>query len=609
MSGIVGIINLDGAPVDRGLLREMTRSMGFRGPDAQKTWTDSHVGLGHAMLRTTFEMAQERQPWSLDGELWITADARIDAREELVHRLESKGCRELAQASDADLILHAYRVWGTSCVDRLLGDFSFAIWDAGRQRLFCARDHFGVRPFYYASVGGCLIFSNDLDAIRRHPRVSDELNDLAIVNFWLFRYQPRIDQTSFRDIQSLPPAHTLTCEGARVTVSRYWALPIEQPIRYKHYQDYVERFRELLDTAVAERMRTDRAGILMSGGLDSSSIAATIRRVDVREKGSFALEAFTYVYDRLIPDEERHYATLAASGLDLPIRFAALDDKKWFDGWDREGFRSPEPMVNSPLWNDEDFVRKAAVEEGVRVFYSGWGPDLLLNEPTRYGTLLRHGRIGDFFRETGGFIMRYRQRPLAAARRYWQRLRGTFRERRVDVDALAWLAPGLVERINIPKRWWQFPTVPETHPWRPSTYSQLTNYYWTLSFQQQDAGYWRAPVEFRYPYFDIRLVQYLLRVPVLPWFSNKKLLREAMRGVLPEPVRSRAKAPVAGEPSHCYAEWVHRNSTAASELSRYLDTTKVMPLILKRGSKETALTQRIIALNHWLRYYNRLSLQ
>src|SRR5208337_1764648 len=175
----------------------------FRGPDAQECWTDSHVGLGHAMLRTSVEMAHEQQPRTLDGHVWITADARIDAREELIQKLRADGCLGLARANDAELILIAYRVWGTSCVDHLLGDFSFAIWDGIRKRLFCARDHFGVRPFYYARIDRCLIVSNNLETIREHPCVSYKLNDLAIVNFLLFRYHPRIDQTSFADIQSL----------------------------------------------------------------------------------------------------------------------------------------------------------------------------------------------------------------------------------------------------------------------------------------------------------------------------------------------------------------------------------------------------------------------
>jgi asparagine synthase (glutamine-hydrolysing) len=605
VSGIVGIVNVNKAPVDPVLLREVTQHMAYRGPDAQQTWIDTYVGLGHAMLRTTFEMAEDQQPRTLDGRVWITADARIDAREELIHKLKANAPTELAHVTDTDLILHAYRVWGLDCIRHLLGDFAFAIWDTSRQRLFCARDHFGVRPFYYAKVNRCLIFSNNLETIRRHPLVSDELNDLAIVNFLLFRYQPRIDQTSFKDIQALRPAHTLTWEGGTTTISRYWTLPIEAPIRYKRHHDYVDHFRELFDTAVADRMRTNRAGILMSGGMDSSSVAATIHSLRLKKKEEFALRAFTYVYDQLIPDEERHYATLVARYLDIPIHLAVMDDERWFGGWDREGFRFPEPMVTDPLWNDDNCVRKAALYDDVRVFYCGFGPDSMLSEPTRYGMLLREGRIGDFLGQIVNFVVRYHQQPATAAKRFWQRLQGPVLERRADADALALLAPSIVERIDVPKRWRQLPNDSQRHPWRPSTYSQVTDYYWSLWFQRYDAANWYAPVEFRYPYFDTRLVQYLLRVPVLPEFSNKALLRKAMHGKLPEAVRIRPKAPLAGKPNHSYAEWVHRNSRPSPQLALYVNTNHVVRLFSKLKKSEEALEHRLIALNHWLQRYKQ----
>jgi asparagine synthase (glutamine-hydrolysing) len=606
VSGIVGIVNLDRAPVDPVLLRAMTQDMTFRGPDAQESWANSHVGLGHTMLRTTFQMMKEQQPRTLDGQVWITADARIDAREELIHELEVKGWGSLSGATDTDLILYAYRAWDTNCVHHLLGDFVFAIWDAPRQRLFCARDHFGVRPFYYAEVGGCLIFSNNLDTIRRHPRVSDELNDLAIVNFLLFRYQTRADQTSFADIQSLLPSHSLMWDGRKVSVWRYWTLPIEEPIRYNRRLDYVDHFRELLDRAVADRTRTDRAGVLMSGGMDSSSIAATIHSLGRQGHRKVALKAFTWVYDRLIPDEERRYAQMVSDYLGLPIHFRVLDNEKWLDGWDREEFRFPEPIVNTPLWSDEDPVRKAALNDDCRVFYIGWGPDVMMSEPMHLLTLLRQGRIGNLISQTGSFLARHRKRPLGGARRLWQRLWGTDLERRgyrSDINALALLTPSIAKRIRIPDTWWQFGDPPETHPWRPSCYSHLTDYYWTLGFQQNDAANWRAPVEFRYPYFDKRLVQYLLRVPAIPEFSDKRLLRDSMRGRLPPEICTRAKAPLAGEPKHRYADWVHcKHNVFGDDLGRYLDIAGVIGL-RPEADQEAALIQRVIALNHWLESY------
>src|SRR5205814_3811924 len=140
---IVGIINLDGAPVDRPLLERMTDFLAFRGPDAKSVWSDGHVGLGHTMLRTTWESENEQQPCSLDGRVWITADARVDGRADLVRLLAAKGRDVLKGATDPQLILHAYDAWGEGCVQHLIGDFAFAIWDRDRQRLFCARDQLG----------------------------------------------------------------------------------------------------------------------------------------------------------------------------------------------------------------------------------------------------------------------------------------------------------------------------------------------------------------------------------------------------------------------------------------------------------------------------------
>src|SRR5260370_10130471 len=162
MSGIAGIVNLDGAPVDRRLLKQMTDHLAVRGPDAQNMWLEGNVGFGHTMLRTTWESERECQPLSLDGQVWITADARIDDRENLVEQLKSKGHEVTSTAPDAELILHAYHAFGEQCVDHLLGDFAFAISAGHLRRVFCARDHFGIKLFYYFQSGKTFVFSNTL---------------------------------------------------------------------------------------------------------------------------------------------------------------------------------------------------------------------------------------------------------------------------------------------------------------------------------------------------------------------------------------------------------------------------------------------------------------
>ena len=174
MSGIVGMYERSGAPVDRALLQALAHFLSYCGPDARDTWSHGTVGLGHTMLRTTRASQIERQPASLGGRLWITADARIDCRDELQSKLAEREGGKLSGpiATDSDLILRSYAAWGADCVQHLRGDFAFAIWDAQRKLLFCARDHFGIKPFYYSELGELFLFSNVLDCLRQHPEVS-----------------------------------------------------------------------------------------------------------------------------------------------------------------------------------------------------------------------------------------------------------------------------------------------------------------------------------------------------------------------------------------------------------------------------------------------------
>ena len=202
-----------------------------------------------------------------------------------------------ANARDEELILSAYEKWGEDCVKHLTGDFAFAIWDERSQRLFCARDHFGVKPFFYTYIDGNFNFSSTLNDLR--PGVSNRLNEIAIGDYLLFGVNQDNSTTIFQDIQRLPPGHTLTLANNEITIRRYWTPSLTAEVRYRDSQSYVEHFSELLSRAVRDRLHTDRVAISMSGGLDSTSLAAI-----ASEHAEVA--GFTVVYDTLIPDEERH---------------------------------------------------------------------------------------------------------------------------------------------------------------------------------------------------------------------------------------------------------------------------------------------------------------
>ena len=179
--------------------------------------------------------------------LRLKANARIDDRAD-------------ESLTDEELILSAYERWGEDCVKHLIGDFAFAISDG--EKLFCARDHFGVKPFFYTHVGGKFNFSSTLNDLRG---VSNTLNEIAVGDYLLFGVNQDNSTTIFKDIQRLPPGHTLTVTNNEIKIRRYWEPSLPAEVRYRDSESYVERFSELFSRAVKDRLRTDRVAISMSG--------------------------------------------------------------------------------------------------------------------------------------------------------------------------------------------------------------------------------------------------------------------------------------------------------------------------------------------------------
>ena len=601
MSGIVGLVHLDGAPIDRQLLGRMTSFLAFRGPDAVHTWIGGSVGLGHTLLRTTEESANEHQPLTLDQQAWIVADARIDARNELITKLAAKGRTVSPSVPDGELILHAYHLWGEECVDHLLGDFSFAIWDASRRRLFCARDHFGVKPFFYAHHGSAFHFSNTLRCLRLHPAVSDQLDDAALADFLLFGFNREFDATAFSAIRRLPPAHTLTVAPEGLRLRRYWALPAEDLLRYRNPVEYVDQFRGLFGAAVKDRLRTSSVGVLMSGGLDSSSVAATAVKF-LREKGGFDLRSYTTVSERLIPDEEGRYAGIAGESLRIPVHSLVLDEYDLYRGWEEPEGRLPEP-IHDPFTAilNEHLTRMAARH---RVALTGFGGDPALSTSvTSYASFLL--RTGQFLRFLSDFLRFFASEGRFSRLYVNTRLRVWRQRGQLPAQLPGWLNPDLSFRLDLPHRWagvWQ--SRPPAHLNRPTAYEALEAPDWPFLFEMHDAGSSGIPIECRHPFFDVRLLRFLLRVPPVPWCTDKELVRVAMRGLLPEPVRLRRKTPLAADPTAVVLcrttdRWWEK-VPPASAVARYVDWERVPRLAGTEDPISLWLNLAPCSLNLWL---------
>jgi asparagine synthase (glutamine-hydrolysing) len=607
MSAIVGIFDRKGAPVERSLLRGLTQFLSYCGPDWRDVWSEGPIGFGHAMLRTTRESIPERQPMSLEGHLWITADARLDGREELRAALEKAERRIAKDATDPELILHAYAAWGSDCVRHLRGDFAFAIWDQRQEHLFCARDHFGIKPFHYADLDGQFIFSSVLDCIRLHPDVSDELNETAIGDFLLFGMNGEMATTPFRDVQRLAPAHTLLISRDEFLLRRYWTAPVDGRIRYRHAHEYVEHFQVLLEKAVNDRLRTDAAGILLSGGLDSGAIASVARTLSKQSAPPIDLRAYTVVYESLIPDPDGPYAKETAEFLKIPSRHLALDKLQPFAGWDRADWTWPEP-AEDPFFAGL-FDQFELISQDCRVALSGEGCDNLMQFELRPHAkdLARRGHWAQLLSETMQYASR-RRSPWADVRR---RIRNVFDPELKTQRFPAWMAPDFVRRLRLDKRWKEglAACLPERHPILPLGHASLSTPGWTYLFEFENPGVTRRPVEVRYPFLDLRIVEYLLAIPPFPCFFEKALLREAMSGRLPESVRRRPKTPLAMDPLKA---WIKREGSCrpadvkwSEETHRYIDPRA----LAKHGEKkkgELPLTSRAYSLNFWLQSVRRV---
>jgi asparagine synthase (glutamine-hydrolysing) len=608
LSGIVGIFNKDGAPVDRGLLQALAHFLAYRGPDGREVWVHDAIGFGHTMLRTTRESLNERQPTGLDGRFWITADARIDCRAELRSELESAGRKTSRTIADPDLILHAYAAWNEDCVQHLRGDFSFAIWDIRDKKLFCARDHFGIKPFYYAEIGNTFIFSNTLNCVRLHPSVPDELNDAAILDFLLAGLNCDNATTTFRDVRRLPPARSLAISAEGCRVKRYWEPPIDGRIRYRREEEYVEHFQALLKEAVADRMRTDRVGIFLSGGLDSSSIAVTVRQLLAATSKQSDLRAYTTVYESLIPDSEGSFAKKVAEHLRIPIRLLALDNIKPFERWDDAKIAWPEP-VEDPFFADL-FDGFQMIGCDCRAVFNGEGTDALMSfQMTPFARdLLRRGEWPQLLTSTSGFL-RVRRLPWRGVLARGQKV---FGKGQLVPVLPRWVSSHLARPQEVRERWAETRRLAEArrHPIVPRAHALLKLPQWTHLFETNDPGLTRFPIEVRYPFLDLRIVDYLLAIPPFPWFYEKQLLRRAMTGHLPADILARPKTPLAGDP---LVAQLRRPETAwidkvnwNREIDHYVDRSAVPKLAGEASPTKARAGIRPYCLNFWLQFARRV---
>jgi asparagine synthase (glutamine-hydrolysing) len=596
VSGICAIVAARSC-VDAASVNAMSQRMAFRGPDGLRTWVSPNAGLGHAWLHTRDEAPQ---PFVLDA-LVVAADARLDARDELVSALRSAGHECEGDASEPELIAHAYAAWGERCVERLAGDFALIVWDSNARRLFCARDHFGVKPLFHARVGERVLVSNTLDALRFETGLSRELDDLAIADFLLFDASQDPASTAFAQIRRLRPGHCLTVSDGAVGTRRYWSLPRDHGVRYRDARDYVAHFGHLLDAAVGDRLRTQSVSVAMSGGLDSTALAASALRVARRAGKPLALKAHTIVYDSLIPDRERHFSQVAADALGIPITHRAADGYGLFAGGDDPWRRFAEPSHEPEGAGGWDLLRDEA--SFARVALMGWDGDALLREsPKPYLRMLwRQRRFGRFAADAAWYAFHEKRFFPRAGWRHSSGRSDDSTEQFPD-----WINPELERRLKLRDRWREVNARPATtHEVRPYAHAMLAGLErWSNFFDRFDPGFTRLHLDVRHPFLDLRLVEYCLSLPPVPWCVHKRILRESLAGVLPDEIRKRPKSHL-GLPGLALlaredARWVD-DFVATEGLERYIQRSRI-PRVWGQDRPSSWPALRPLTLHFWLQH-------
>lgn len=545
MSGIFGLIHLDGSPVHEEELTAMRSAMQEWGPDGGGLWLTDAAGLGSLVLYSTPEAENERLPLESERGFVLTAQARLDNRAELCDEL-GISTSEGPKLADGHLILRAYEKWGEHAPDHLIGDWAFAAWHPQEKSLFLARDHFGSTSLYYYRDDRRFAFASSRKALfaLRIPRRLNEFFLACVLVSWPAHHGA---QTIELDLHRLPPAHALSLREGRVQTHLYWRLEDTPELHLRDRDEYVERSLALYDRAVRDRLRSGRqVATTLSGGMDSGS--ATLLAARALRRQNRRLKAYTSVPlhdvgetvdgDRFGDELPLAQSTASFAGnVDLvQIRADKLTPLKAM----RRALAihdEPGHAAGNEYWIMD--LLATAQQDGVGVLLTGQGGNATISwtgidQARVLSQVLRTGRWKKFLQ-----LLVYPRLPMP-----WIRgLRGVLRHGGLDWSGTS-IHPDFARRIDLASRYIHgsgLTSNPED--W----HSALQQRYAIIKPGESFLGcIWAENgaahgMEVRDPTFDKRVMEFTLSIPdrefAGPDGYDRWIIRAAMKGIMPDDVR------------------------------------------------------------------------
>ncbi len=564
MCGIIGTVDWSGdRPPDPLLLRRMLGIVRHRGPDELGIYLDRCAGLGCARL-SIVDLSTGRQPIANeDRSVWIVFNGEVYNHPELRPALERAGHR-FRTRSDTEVILHLYEEHGPACLEQLNGQFAIAIWDARRRELFLARDRLGIRPLFYAWLPHGLAFASEVKALFLHPLLSPCLDPYALAQTFTF-WAPLAPRTAWEGVCQLPPGHWLLTRGNALTPTRYWQLEFppageEEPL---DIAQAAHRLRELLADATRLRLRADvEVGSYLSGGIDSTMIAALIRRRTPASLCTFSIAFTEPAFD------EREHQEIATAFLQTRHRRAECDNRDIGRILPDVIWHAETPLMRTspaPMY----ILSKLVHQSGIKVVLTGEGADEILGGYNIYKEdkvrrfwagqpnstcrplLLRrlYPYIGDLGHGRGAYLAAFFSRHLSDTdrpgyshlirwhntSRLWRLFATDLRLGLEGYDPVDEFLSTLDGNIS---RW---------SPLAQAQYIEIATFMSPYLLSSQGDRMMAAnSVEGRFPFLDHRVVEFCNRLPPqhkMLGLREKRVLKQSAQGLLPPQIWRRRKQP------------------------------------------------------------------
>ena len=571
MCGINGIAlsSKSRRTLDVAALERMRDVLAHRGPDDAGIFVDARsgqsgrvgrIGLGHRRLSIVDVRSGQQPMGNEDGSLHIIYNGEVYNHADFRSSLEARG-HVYQTLCDTETILHLYEEHGERCVDHLRGMFAFAIWDDKQRELFIARDRLGVKPLYYVRTDdGSLYFASEIKALLEVDAVKAELNYQALPDY-LANHAPSGEETLFSGIKRLLPGHTLLWRDGTIRIRRYWDVSFQRDeTDQRSDNDYIAEWSELFRESVRLRLMSDvPLGMFLSGGIDSSAIAAVMSGMVAEPIKTFSV-AFA---ER--EANELEYARLVAKAFKTNHHEVVVSPEDFFAALPKLVWHEDEPMAH-PSSVALFFVSQLAAQH-VKVVLTGEGSDELLAGYGRYRKTVLNLKLGSRYEQLAPAAVRSaiskQIAALPSGSRLRQKLQRTFLTLSPDIESIYFdnfaVFPRVMQRDLLTAEARErigaaaddpylvvrdlLRQTDATSPLDRLLYADLKTYLHEL-LMKQDQMSMAASIESRVPFLDHKLVEFSAKLPErlkLRGATTKYILRESMKGVLPDAILSRPK--------------------------------------------------------------------